>query len=547
MNSEDRDTQRKKAGKEEQNKKSGQATNLHPKQQALTIQQDIALAVQHHNAGRLTEAVASYREVLAIKPDYSEAHNNLGLALQDLGNLEDAVASYRNALATRPDLVQAHNNLGNALKELEQMEEAVSCYREALSIKPDYAEAHNNLGNVLNDLGRLDDAVSCYHEAIAIKPDYAEAYYNLGNVLNKIGKWEETEKCYRRAIELKPNYVIAIENLGIFLLNRGQSASAIEYFHKALELNPYSINAHVSLVGCLDNLVPNWHTPMMNDHLRNDAYLAALQLVVKEDTHVLEIGTGSGLLSLIAARCGAEKVTTCEMSPLIAATAMEIIAANGAADTIKVIANKSTNLEVGVDLPRPADVMVSEIFSIELLGEGVLHNIEDAKRRLLSPEGRIIPSEGRIMIALFGGDHIEKNIMVDDVCGFDMRKFNSITSKKRHLIANDYDVDMLTLEVEAFNFAFNDSNYFPPEQKTLRIPIKTAGKCHGIIQWIRLQMDDSFVFENHPTNKTTVSHWQQVAYIFDEPINIEPDQTAVVSAMHNRNAPWFTLEGIEKG
>ena len=100
----------------------------------------------------------------------------------------------------------------------------------------------------------------------------------------------------------------------------------------------------------------------MNDDERNDAYLAALQSAITKDTHVLEIGTGSGLLSMMAARSGAEKVTTCEASPIIATTAKKIIATNGMAGTINVIAKKSNNVEVGVDLPRPADLLVSEIF-----------------------------------------------------------------------------------------------------------------------------------------------------------------------------------------
>ena len=127
-----------------------------------------------------------------------------------------------------------------------------------------------------------------------------------------------------------------------------------------------------------------------------------------------------------------------------------------------------------------------------------------------------------------------------------MRKFNSITSKKRILSTNDYDVELLTDDVEAFNFDFNGNNYFPPEQKTLRVSIIKAGKCYGIIQWNRLQMDATIVFENHPSIKTPASAWRQVAYILDKPINVEPNQTAVITATHKRVVPWFALENIEK-
>jgi len=92
----------------------------------------------------LDEAVASYRQSLAFKPDYAEAHSNLGIALKALGRSDEAIASYRKALVLKPDFAGAHNNLGNALKDEGKLEEAVTCYQKALAIKPDFVEAWSN-------------------------------------------------------------------------------------------------------------------------------------------------------------------------------------------------------------------------------------------------------------------------------------------------------------------------------------------------------------------------------------------------------------------
>ena len=132
-----------------------------------------------HRAGKPDEAVACYRRALELKPDFAEAHNNLGNALQDQGKLDEAVACYRRALELKPDFAEAHNNLGNALKDQGKLDEAVACYRRALELKPDYAEAHNNLGNAFKDQGKLDEAVACYRRALELKPDFAEAHSNL--------------------------------------------------------------------------------------------------------------------------------------------------------------------------------------------------------------------------------------------------------------------------------------------------------------------------------------------------------------------------------
>ncbi|MBW1895285.1 MAG: tetratricopeptide repeat protein, partial [Deltaproteobacteria bacterium] len=100
--------------------------------------------------GRLEEAAAGYRKALTIKPDYVEAHSNLGTVLIAQGRLEEAAAGYRKALAIKPDFAEAHNNLGNVLIEQGRLEEAAAGYRKALAIKPDFVEAHSNLLFCLN-------------------------------------------------------------------------------------------------------------------------------------------------------------------------------------------------------------------------------------------------------------------------------------------------------------------------------------------------------------------------------------------------------------
>ena len=130
--------------------------------------------------GQIDEAMAHYRKALEIKPDYAEAHNNLGIALAGRGRIDEAIAHYRKALEIKPNYAEAHNNLGIALAGCGRIDEAIAHYQKALEIKPDYAEAHNNLGVALADRGRIDEAIAHYQKALEIKPDYAEAHNNLG-------------------------------------------------------------------------------------------------------------------------------------------------------------------------------------------------------------------------------------------------------------------------------------------------------------------------------------------------------------------------------
>ena len=71
------------------------------------------------------------------------------------GESAEALACYQRALQLNPDFAEAHNNLGTALQDQGKIAEALACYRRALQLKPDYAEAHNNLGNALQDQGQI--------------------------------------------------------------------------------------------------------------------------------------------------------------------------------------------------------------------------------------------------------------------------------------------------------------------------------------------------------------------------------------------------------
>lgn len=136
--------------------------------------------------GRSDEAIAAYRQALAVKPDFGEAHTNLAGVLLAQGRFDEAIAGYRQALAVGLDHPIVHYNLGNALKASGQPGEAIAAYRQALALEPDCAEVYNNLGNACRDQDRLDEAAAAYLQALALKPDYTEAHENLAGTLYRV-------------------------------------------------------------------------------------------------------------------------------------------------------------------------------------------------------------------------------------------------------------------------------------------------------------------------------------------------------------------------
>ncbi len=212
-------------------------------EQALALKPDYVDA--HFNLGctlqglnRLEEAIAHYESALAIDSDSAGAHLNLGNALQTLDRHEEAIAHYQQTLALRPEDADAYNNWGNSLQALNRHNEATACYERSLALRPDHAEAHSNLGNSLFALNRHDEARAHYEKALALKPEFAEAQNNLGHALQALNQIDAALACFARALAIKPDFAEAHNNWGIALQALNRHDAAIEHYERAIALKP---------------------------------------------------------------------------------------------------------------------------------------------------------------------------------------------------------------------------------------------------------------------------------------------------------------------
>jgi protein O-mannosyl-transferase len=240
-------------------------------------------------AGRLPEAFVEFREALQIKPDFADAHDNLGVALAMVpgrlpeavqegeaavsiapnsygihynlgvalsktpGRLLDAISEFRAALRIKPDYSDAHLNLGLALMDQGQMPEAISEFRAVLQIDPKSASAHYDLGTAwLNTPGHLPEAASEYQEALRIDPDFANAHMNLGVVLEKIpGRLNEAILEYQAALKSNPESAELHSNLGGVLARAGRTDEALREYETAVRMKPESADLHTNLANAL--------------------------------------------------------------------------------------------------------------------------------------------------------------------------------------------------------------------------------------------------------------------------------------------------------
>ncbi|MBW2453116.1 MAG: tetratricopeptide repeat protein [Deltaproteobacteria bacterium] len=182
----------------------------------------------HQCAGRLAEAVASYRAAVALAPDLGDVWYNLASAYRHLGRVPEAIEAYRQALRLDPDEPAGWNNLGLALRDDGDPEQAIAAFQRALRLAPGSAAAQVNLGNALRDCGRRTAAVEAYLAALGADPSCVPAYFNLHAALYRESDPEPARRALQRALELDPTHEGAhFHRAALELLHRGDDGGAL--------------------------------------------------------------------------------------------------------------------------------------------------------------------------------------------------------------------------------------------------------------------------------------------------------------------------------
>ncbi|MBF0281910.1 MAG: tetratricopeptide repeat protein [Zetaproteobacteria bacterium] len=213
------------------------------------LQKLFAQALAHHQAGRLSEAEALYRQILSQDERHVDALHLLGFAAYQTGHFERAVDLIRRAIALSPDVANFHANLANALHVQGMLDEAIASYEKALTLHSRNPELISNLGVALQKKGRLDEAIVRYQQALAFKPDYPEALFNFGNALHAQGKLEKAIQRFEQTLLLHPNHLGAVFNLAVVLQMQGQLDEAIAHYKLALSIKPDYLEGLSNLAG----------------------------------------------------------------------------------------------------------------------------------------------------------------------------------------------------------------------------------------------------------------------------------------------------------
>lgn len=204
----------------------------------LTPDLAFQLAMGHRQAGRLAEAEALLRQIVAVQANLSHAWHQLGLVVLQLGRPAESVEFIKQAIVLRPGDAAAYSDLGVAYNYLGDREEAIASFQRSLQLQPNAAHTQRNLGDALLAAGRSEEAIAAYRKAIAMSPTEAAASYNnLGNVYLRLGQLEEAAACYERAAQHDPRLLIALNNLGDVLTKLDRPEEGLAALQRVLALD----------------------------------------------------------------------------------------------------------------------------------------------------------------------------------------------------------------------------------------------------------------------------------------------------------------------
>lgn len=419
---------------------------------------------------------------------------------------------------------------------------AFNCYR--------WSPAYEQISLDDEPYKALTDPFACFCFDFSQPPDPENRIFELivknSGVLNAIAFWFElslndsTKLCTGPGTASSDSWQTAVQYLdNNKTAVRAGDLISVNAFHNCQQIGFEMIKPELPLseLTGIRPAVSQWHFPMIADNKRNRAYEKAITRAVQRrpDPRVLDIGTGTGLLAMMAARAGADTVTACEMVSHMASLAENILAANGFYDKIRLIPSSSFDIRRPRDMKQRANVLVSETVDHSLLGEGFLGALQHAHAELLE-DPLVIPAAATVYAVAI--ELRTSKILDFDLSSLNLLRLNHYTSFHLQKIGHR----RLTHVFEAFRFNFYDRT-FRPEQKMFEVPVTQDGYCNAVAFWYDLWLDEETVINTGPESELTA--WCQAVNFFDQEIPVKKGSVLPITGQHDLYRLSFSTDPLE--
>ncbi|XP_076642262.1 protein arginine N-methyltransferase 9 isoform X1 [Halictus rubicundus] len=363
--------------------------------------------------------------------------------------------------------------------------------------------------------GNIGKAYAYYTVVAELSPakrlEIEEAFVNVlcqwGMQLACDHRFADVVLCYTRSLDIYPNNPRMLNNFAAHLLRNNDPIRAIRYLKRALQANPNFLPAERNLQNAFSMAVDRWHFPMLNDKQRNNAFECAIRRKISQgyDT-VLDIGTGTGLLSLYAQSADAKKVYACEYSVAMIKIAEKVFESNNAKDII-LLPKLSTDLTIPNDITERVKLIVTETFDAGLFGERVIPSLLSVHTNVLDKNGIIIPMSATLYVAAVECEYLRNrsSVIFDQVKNSCPLNFDNISI----LLDDEYydtehlknvKVNYITEPKVLLTVDFNDiSNLhkFNVDGVKSKINVKCEydGIVDGLVSWFKLHLDEEITID----------------------------------------------------
>ncbi|XP_009319079.1 PREDICTED: protein arginine N-methyltransferase 7 [Pygoscelis adeliae] len=314
------------------------------------------------------------------------------------------------------------------------------------------------------------------------------------------------------------------------------------------------------------------YADMLHDKDRNVKYYQGIRAAVSrvkergEKAIVLDIGTGTGLLSMMAASAGADFCYAIEVFKPMANAAVKIVEKNGFCGKIKVINKHSTEVTVGPDgdMQCRANILVTELFDTELIGEGALPTYEHAHKYLVQEGCEAVPHRATVYVQLVESKRMWSwnklfpvHVEAEDgekiiVSPSEMENCPGVPSvcdiQLNQMPSSDFTIlsDVVTMfSVDFSKPVRSASTYYRVQLE----PVK-SGKAQIVLSWWDIDMDPSGMINctmaPYWVKSTSAfqwrDHWMQCVYFLPNEEPVLQGEKVYLTACRDEYSVWYKLQ-----
>lgn len=311
------------------------------------------------------------------------------------------------------------------------------------------------------------------------------------------------------------------------------------------------------------------YADMLHDHDRNEKYYQGIRAAVSrvkargDKVIVLDIGTGTGLLSMMAVTAGADYCYAVEVFKPMADAAFRIVKKNGFSDKIKIINKHSTEVTVGLDgdMQIRANVLVTELFDTELIGEGALPSYEHAHLNLVQEGCEAVPHRATVYAQLVESEQLWSwaQLQPMEVDGCKLLPPPAVS----HCAGAHSVCDIQLSQVPPHRFTplgplctmfsvdFSKPVSSAPQSHSSSFPAQSSGRAQVVLSWWDIDMDPSgsivcsmapsWTYPD-PQSAPWRDHWMQSVYFLPVERRVAEGEELSLTVSHDDYSLWYSLQ-----